>query len=306
MNKICTKCGLEKPIEEFVTKTKSKDGHGSVCKDCHKQQCLDYYYKNKQVIRNNANKYLNKIKDYIDEYKSCGCIMCGEKDPACLDLHHLENKDFTISHEMRNKSFDAIKVEVNKCVVLCSNCHRKVHRYNLNIDKNDRNMELKFKRLSEDAILPIRANKSDAGLDLTATRITQEINECGQLILVYHSDLAVEIPEGYVGLLFPRSSVAKKSLIATNCVGVIDSGYRGEIMSKMRSTTDVVPAIFKPGERFAQLVIVALPEITIAEAAELSDSDRGDNGFGSSDEKLSAVPTEEPAAGVDETPEVAA
>lgn len=144
-------------------------------------------------------------------------------------------------------------------------------------------MELKFKRLSEEAILPIRANRTDAGLDLTATRITQELNECGQLILIYHTDLAVEIPEGYVGLLFPRSSVAKKSLTMTNCVGVIDAGYRGEIMSKMRSTTDVVPAIYKPGERFAQLVIIPLADITVTEAAELSEGDRGENGFGSSD-----------------------
>lgn len=150
-------------------------------------------------------------------------------------------------------------------------------------------MELKFKRLSEDAILPIRANKNDAGIDLTATRITQELNECGQLILVYHTDLAVEIPEGYVGLLFPRSSVAKKSLMMTNCVGVIDAGYRGEIMSKMRSTTDVVPAIYKPGERFAQLIIMPIAQYTIVESTELSAGDRGDNSYGSSDNNISAA-----------------
>lgn len=142
-------------------------------------------------------------------------------------------------------------------------------------------MELKFKRLSENAILPIRAHKVDAGLDLTATRITTELNECGQLILVYHTDLAVEIPEGYVGLLFPRSSVYKKSLMQTNCVGVIDAGYRGEIMAKFRNTTDVVPAVYREGERFAQLVIVPIPDITVVEAAELSESDRGENGMGS-------------------------
>lgn len=145
------------------------------------------------------------------------------------------------------------------------------------------NMELKIKRLSEEAILPIRAHKSDAGIDLTCTRITQEINECGQLILVYHTDLAMEIPEGYVGLLFPRSSISNKSLAVTNSVGVIDSGYRGEIMAKMRATTDVVPAIYKPGERFAQLVLVQIPDVSISEIAELSESDRGEGGFGSTD-----------------------
>ena len=129
--------------------------------------------------------------------------------------------------------------------------------------------------------MPIRAHKSDAGIDLTCTNITQELNECGQLILVYHTGLAVEIPEGYVGLLFQRSSVYKKSISMTNAVGVIDSGYRGEIMGKFRSTTDVVPAIFKPGERFAQLVVVPYMDIQIEEATELAESDRNENGFGS-------------------------
>lgn len=142
-------------------------------------------------------------------------------------------------------------------------------------------MELKFKRLSDKAIMPIRAHEGDAGVDLTCTDITQEINECGQLILVYHTDIAVEIPEGYVGMLFPRSSAYKKSLIFANAVGVIDSGYRGEIMAKMRSTTDVVPAIYKPGERFAQLVIVPLLQYVITEATELSESERNTDSFGS-------------------------
>jgi len=142
-------------------------------------------------------------------------------------------------------------------------------------------MTLKIKRLSEEAILPIRAHKGDAGIDLTCTHITQELNECGQLILVYHTGLAVEIPEGYVGLLFQRSSVYKKSISMTNAVGVIDSGYRGEVMGKFRSTTDVVPAIFKPGERFAQLVIVPYLDVQIEEATELNESERNEGGFGS-------------------------
>ena len=149
-------------------------------------------------------------------------------------------------------------------------------------------MELKIKRLTEDAILPIRAHKGDAGIDLTCTTITQEINECGQLSIIYHTGLAVEIPEGYVGLLFPRSSISNKSLMLTNSVGVIDSGYRGEVMAKMRSTTDVVPAIYKPGEKFAQLVLVPIPEYTIAEVAELSETERGEGGFGSTGDTTEA------------------
>lgn len=168
-------------------------------------------------------------------------------------------------------------------------------------------MTIKIKRLSEEAVFPIRAHKGDAGIDLTCTRITQELNEANQLILVYHTDIAVEIPEGYVGLLFQRSSVAKKSLTMTNAVGVIDSGYRGEIMGKFRSTTDVVPAIYKPGERFAQLVIVPIADVQLEEVTELSDTDRGEGGFGSSSEDTSATngntptPVSEESAAEDST-----
>lgn len=140
--------------------------------------------------------------------------------------------------------------------------------------------------------MPVRAHKTDAGLDLTATAITTVINECGQLMLVYHTGLAVEIPEGYVGLLFSRSSVYKKSLQQTNAVGVIDSGYRGEIMAVFKTTTDVVPAVYKEGERFAQLVIVPIPEIEVVEAEELSESDRSTNGYGSTGNENSDDPAD--------------
>lgn len=142
-------------------------------------------------------------------------------------------------------------------------------------------MELKFKKLDDKATMPIRAHKGDAGLDLTCTKIVPVRNTCNQLLLEYHTGLAVEIPEGYMGLLFPRSSVFKTSLIQSNCVGVIDSGYRGEIKAIFRNTTDVIPAVFQEGERFCQLVIVPIPEITVVEAPELSESDRGENGYGS-------------------------
>lgn len=142
-------------------------------------------------------------------------------------------------------------------------------------------MEIKFKKLDPRAVAPVRAYKTDAGFDLTATRITTEINECGQLILVYHTDLALEIPEGYMALLVPRSSIFKKSITLTNSPGVIDAGYRGEVMGKFRTTTDVVPAVFKEGERFAQLLILPVPEVTFTQTSELSTSDRDTNGYGS-------------------------
>lgn len=142
-------------------------------------------------------------------------------------------------------------------------------------------MTVKFRKLTETAQLPVRVNEGDAGVDLVTTRVTTEINECGELILVYHTDIAVEIPEGYVGLLLPRSSVFQKSLAQTNSVGIIDSGYRGELVVKFRSTVPTIPAVYKEGERFAQLVIVPYLTYDVEEVEELSNSERGEGGFGS-------------------------
>ena len=157
-------------------------------------------------------------------------------------------------------------------------------------------MVIKFKRLSDKAIAPVKAHATDAGFDLTCTGISTELNDCGQLILVYHTDLAVEIPEGYFGAVFNRSSVSKKSLMLTNAVGVIDSGYRGEITAKFRSTTDVVPAVYKEGERFAQLVILPVQDAQFEEAEILSDTDRGEGGYGSTDSINESAPTAMPQA----------
>ena len=147
-------------------------------------------------------------------------------------------------------------------------------------------MEVKFKKLSDKAVVPTKAHISDAGFDLTATHVTSEVNECGQFVLVYHTDLAMEIPDGYVGLVFPRSSISKKSLYQTNAVAVIDSNYRGEIIVKYKNTTgDSIPAVYNLGDKFSQLIIMPYPTIEFVEAEELSESDRGEEGFGSTDKE---------------------
>ena len=147
-------------------------------------------------------------------------------------------------------------------------------------------MEVKFKKLSDKAVTPTYAYDGDAGLDLTATNIHSEVNECGQFVLVYHIGIAVEIPVGYVGLIFQRSSVYKKSLTLTNSVAVIDSCYRGELVLKFKNTSgDSIPAVYNIGDRIAQLLIVENPEVEPVFADTLSETDRGENGFGSSDNK---------------------
>ena len=84
-------------------------------------------------------------------------------------------------------------------------------------------MAIKYKRLKENTVAPTKAHVTDACYDLVCCDITTEINECGELILVYHSGLAFEIPEGYFGLLVPRSSICKKSLELVNSAGIIDA-----------------------------------------------------------------------------------
>ena len=146
-------------------------------------------------------------------------------------------------------------------------------------------MEVKFKKVHSDATIPSYAHDGDAGLDLTAVSFTQEYDRSGKLVLVYHTGIAVEIPEGYVGLLFMRSSVSKYSVSMTNAVGVIDCIYRGEIMVKMKLTTDAVPTIYQPGEKIAQLVIVPYLKAELNEVEELAETERGKGGFGSTTEE---------------------
>ena len=88
---------------------------------------------------------------------------------------------------------------------------------------------VKFKKLNEEAQIPAYAKDADAAMDLTAVSISSDV-VAGRHVLTYGTGLAVAIPEGYVGLLFARSSVCKKSVDLCNAVGVIDSGYRGELM----------------------------------------------------------------------------
>ena len=142
-------------------------------------------------------------------------------------------------------------------------------------------MQIRFKKLNENASMPIKAYDTDAGFDLTVTEITTELNKPGELILVYHTGIAVEIPEGYFGLLVPRSSISTKTLILCNHAGVIDSHYRGEVTGKFKTTTNVVPSVYKVGDRFAQLLILPVPQVEFVESNELTETDRGEGGYGS-------------------------
>jgi dUTP pyrophosphatase len=139
-------------------------------------------------------------------------------------------------------------------------------------------MKVRVKKLHPGAVVPKYAKPGDAGLDLTA--ISKEYDAANDLV-VFGTGLAVEIPEGYVGLIFPRSSICKTPLILSNSVGVIDSGYRGEIKFMFRPI-DRPRKNYEVGDRIGQLIIMPFPQVELVEAEELSSSERGTGGFGSS------------------------
>lgn len=146
---------------------------------------------------------------------------------------------------------------------------------NVNYDytQSTNSLKVRFKKLYEDAVVPSYAKNGDAGLDLTATHMTFEEN-----FIEYGTGIAVEIPEGYVGLVFPRSSVSKKeNFYLKNSVGVIDSGYRGEIKLRFNQSD----SHYQAGEKVGQLLILPYPTIQLEEVEELSSTDRGQGGFGS-------------------------
>ena len=138
-------------------------------------------------------------------------------------------------------------------------------------------MQVKIKKLNPNAVIPTYAKSGDAGMDLVATKIISNTT----FDVTYGTDLAMEIPKGFVGLIFPRSSIRKYELILSNSVGVIDSGYRGELQATFKKENGLDSLAYKVGDRIAQIMIIPHPEIEFEEVDDLSDTERGDGGFGS-------------------------
>lgn len=137
-------------------------------------------------------------------------------------------------------------------------------------------MKIKFKKLHPAAKVPYQAHPGDAGFDLYAT----SVKRIGWFKYQYGTGLAMEIPEGYEGEARPRSSIHKTFMLLSNAPGTIDSGFRGEIMAVFYA----MPFISKPykvGERIFQLLIKPVPAVEYVEAEELSETERGAGGYGS-------------------------
>ena len=140
-------------------------------------------------------------------------------------------------------------------------------------------LNVKIKKLHPNAIIPSYSKDGDAGLDLTITSIVSETLKD----ITYGFGVAMEIPKGYVGLLFPRSSIRKQDLTLSNSVGVIDSGYRGEIQVTFKkiNKTSSVHNMYDIGDRGAQIIILPYPQVKFIESNDLSETERNDGGFGS-------------------------
>lgn len=135
-------------------------------------------------------------------------------------------------------------------------------------------MKIKIKKLHPNAVTPFYATEGSAAMDLTA--VSSEYIDTEHI--KYNFGLAFQIPKGKAGLIFPRSSCYKQKQLLSNCVGVIDSDYRGEISAVMIGTSK---SSYTTGERVAQIMFIDAPQIEFVETDELSTSERGEGGYGS-------------------------
>lgn len=127
MEKTCSKCLIKKEDLDFVFKNKLKNIRHSVCKDCQKAYKIKYYNANKESHYKRNIKKNNEMNAYILSIKISGCVVCKETEPTCLDFHHLFNKIESVARLKTKGNISKLKEEVSKCVVLCANCHRKLH-----------------------------------------------------------------------------------------------------------------------------------------------------------------------------------
>ena len=155
------------------------------------------------------------------------------------------------------------------------------------IRMNSNTINVKIKKTHPEAVIPKYAKPGDAGVDLYC--VSRHTEKTGKMNydknIVYDTGIAVEIPEGYVGLIFARSSISKYNIWLRNAVGVIDSGYRGNIILKFGYYNGVDTNQYEVGDRVGQLIIMPYPSVNFEEVEELTDSVRGNGGFGSTGEK---------------------
>lgn len=128
--KTCGKCKQHKDETEFPFKNKLKNIKNSVCSECQKEYKLKHYYSNKKQYYDRNKVTIIRLRELVDDFKKKHpCERCGESDICCLDFHHLnpDEKDFEIGNTRNIGSERKILKEISKCIILCANCHRKLH-----------------------------------------------------------------------------------------------------------------------------------------------------------------------------------
>ena len=205
----------------------------------------------------------NDIKNYLEKLKQIEQQLNSDDDIEDFDF--LKDVDKVLG-SLNSDLVQQMVQPVNNTVPL-----------NSDLGTITQGVMVKVKKLDPNAVIPSYSKIGDAGMDLT---ITREI-ENTSFSVSYGFGIAMEIPKGFVGLVFPRSSVRNQDLILSNCVGVIDSGYRGELQATFKKTQGLDSIKYKVGERGAQIIILPYPTIYMTEVPELSDTERGSGGFGS-------------------------
>ena len=126
----CHRCKCDKPVNEFPINRSRPDGYSATCLECKREYNKQHYKNNKKYYIDKASKRSNRIREWLSRYKcETGCGTCGERHPGCLHFHHRDasDKQFEICDAMLTRSMASIKLEMEKCDVLCANCHGKLH-----------------------------------------------------------------------------------------------------------------------------------------------------------------------------------
>ena len=133
--KLCKRCNTEKELSEFSKNKTKKDGLSYTCTECAKEHCKNHYENNKELIKARASARKKRIqieaRKLVSECKQGGCIVCGESEECCLDFHHIDptTKKLSVAEaQSQGYNVETIKKEIDKCAVVCSNCHRKIHK----------------------------------------------------------------------------------------------------------------------------------------------------------------------------------
>ena len=205
--------------------------------------------------KNILNEYLNQLKEFEEKIN-------GEDNLDDNFMGEIDNLLVKISREMEKNVVPPTSPDLSAFQ---------------NSFKQNKDVLIKVKKLDPNAVIPTYSKVGDAGMDLTITNIKENTS----FGISYGFGIAMEIPKGYVGLIFPRSSVRNQDLILSNCVGVIDSGYRGELQATFKKTNGLDSISYNVGDRGAQIIILPYPQVYMTEVPELSDSERGTGGFGS-------------------------